>query len=403
MKTVLTLFAVLIMSIGHSQVLRKKEQTLKKQNNSKIINASSAYKLDQIFGDNEKSFQCFLMGERPNKNTHTIDRNYIIQDEDGSEYMLKKNEYVLDVVNNNVYTFIEDYSKDQRTYLVYKIKDGHLEKESSLSLSLSSTAFVLKNGDIIITEGGHSGRDWAALYSKELKQLHIYKPFNDESNVSFDSNENYTVYVGQIDVDPKIRIALYGTIDNKGLITSKEIDVDSNLILSSVKVVDQNITLLFSNIKNGTSQILLIDRELNELKKIPLNERVAHNKIISLDSMFYVNTRSKLAAYEIEKGEEKWALKKQKSKGVKTKLGHRFRGSNIYVLDNNHLVLQEATYEDGAEDVRDVRLKVINSKEQKVVQEVGVDETFKGDLKLKNLKKEVVIYGNKKTVTYEKQ
>ena len=176
MKKLLLPLLIIITVICHSQVLIKKDRPLNQNSNSKIVNPSSNDKLDQIFGNSERAFSSFLIAERPNKTTRSIDRNFILQDDEGIEYMLKKNEYPLDIIQDKLYTFIENVEDQKRDYIIYDIKSNNgLEKIASLTLSLSSTASVLKNGDVIVTEGGHSGRDWIRLYSNELNMIHEFQ------------------------------------------------------------------------------------------------------------------------------------------------------------------------------------------------------------------------------------
>ncbi len=392
------LFLIFLTSVySQSQILVEKDLS------SKNENLVSQYKIDNVFISSKNSYVSLLTSERYNRANYSMQRNFIIKDFDGIEYSLRKNEYPIDIIDHNVYTFTEDIDKQQREYVVYDVSNKTLDKKSSLTLSLSSTAYPIKNGDIVITEGGHSGRDWIALYSKDFKKIHEFRPFNEESNINFDANENYIVYVGQIDVDSKIRVALYGSFGNKGLVGTQEINIDDNLILSSVKVVKDKIVILFSSTISGSSQFLVLDNTLKEVNKVSLNERVSYNKIVSNSNNFYLNTSTQILSFDIDKLEKKVLLKKENTQAVKTKKGYRFKGSNIFKLDENYLLLLEAIYDDSVNDINDVELKIIGFKDQSVEQKIKTETSFLGDLKLKKFGNELVLFANNKILVYEKQ
>ena len=393
-KLILILFFT---SICNAQILKEKEIPLQR-NSEKYFS-----KIENVFTNKGKLIESYITSERYNKVDYSLDRFYTLKREDGVKYELKKNEYPIEIINNKLYTYTENVGKGEREFITYDLNKKELKKDpKTLKLSLSSSAEVLENGDLIISEGGHNGSDWIGLFSSNFEPLHEFKPFNDLSHISYDVNENFIAYVAQIDVDSRIRIALYGSFANKGFIGSKEIKIDQDLILSSVKVVKDKVVVLFSNIKNSNSQLLILDKEFNLIKKISLNERVAYHKIISNNESFYINTSSKISSYEIEKGEKEWEFKKEKKASQKTAKGYRFTATDVYILDKDNLLLVDAIYEDGVDDINDVVLKVFNKGKKEIVQKIKTNTAFKGNLLIKNLKEEVVVFSNKKMLRYEK-
>ncbi len=390
------LIFLLFANICNAQVLLEKESFLKKSN------PVSTSKLDNIFKDNEITFYSIIEKESVNYDTNSIDRLFVLKDIDGHDYKLEKNEFPLNIAQNKLYTFIENVKDHERKYIVYDIKEKKLIGKSNLKLSLSSSVKILNSGDLIVSDGGHSGQDWMGLYSSDFKQIHNFKPFNTESWITSDANDDYIFFAAQIDRDPKIRVALYNTFGSKSFLGSLEIDIDADLILSSVKVFNNKIAMLFSSMKNSSTQILILDSNLEVIHKILFNERVAYNKILNIGDDIYINTTSSIYAYNGQSGVQNWVLKKEKSKFIKTDKSYRFKGTNIFVIDKNNILLTEGIYEDGIDEVKSVVLKIIDTKTKKIVQTIDTKTSFKGNLNYKNFEKEIVFYSNNKIISYEK-
>ena len=399
MKNTTIIILLLVCHLGLSQEI--KNQIIKQIETKHKQVVYDNQKIDNIFLDKNITYTSILEGERYVKETYSMLRNFMLVDSNNNKLRLEKNEYPIDIVNSVLYTFVEDANNHSREYRSYQIEKENYIKNGSLKLSIDATAHVLKNGTITVTEGGHSGRDWIGLYNKDFKELHNFKPFNEESNISFDRNENYIVYAAQVETDSIIRLAVYGGFASYGQLGTREIKINNSLILSSVKVVKDNIFVLLSSTKSGHSQILILNKDLEEINKIKLTERVSHNKIVSINENVYLNTRSNIQVYDIS-GKKKGAIEKDITKPIKTDYGYKFKGSNIYNFNNEYLLLLEASYEDNVTEIKDVSIQIFDSQTQKLLQKTKVDDIFSGDLRLEQSKGSLIIFSNSKSLSYEK-
>lgn len=390
---------LLTLYVSHAQVLTKKNLS------NNLFNSVPEAKLDNIFDLDNQLFFSMIVGERYDKKTHSMHRNFTLLNQEGMIYNLQKNEYPLNLINGHLYTQVELVENNEKTYNIYKMAEGGLSKTASKTFSLNSSVEVLKNGKLIITEGGHSGRDWIGLYNKSFKEINKFKPFNDESHISYDSNDELIAYVGKIAEDQKIRVALYASFGNNGFLGSQELDIEPDYVLSSVKLVKDKLVILLSNIKSVKSFLIVIDKHFNVIQETTLNERISYNKVLAQDSTFFVNTTSKISSYNTARGATaKWSYIKNTNKPVKTKYGYRFTGSNIYNFNKDHLLLLEATYEDKKDLIQDVVLKVLDltSNKNSILKEIKVSKSFTGDLKLKQFDNFLVVFGNNNFELYEK-
>ncbi len=390
------LLLLLTVNIGYGQVLKGK--TIFQDRNIKFADNN----IGDVFEYNDTIIVSLLKEETPNEKNYSIDRRFSIYNNSNStEYNLKQNEYPLDLVHSKLYTLTEDIKNDIRKYRVYNYDSNGLEEESSIELSLSSSCQVLKNGNVILTEGGHSGRDWIGIYSNKLIKIHQFKAFNGEFTASYSANENFIAFATQMESNAQIRVAIYGAFDNHGFVGSQQVDIDENLIISSVSVVDTYVVILLSSIVSSETQLLILDKGLDVSHKINLKERVSHNKILAIKNNFYVNTPSEIMSYNVENGSLNWIMEKEKYSYVKSDYGYRFTGSEIFSLDNEYLILLEGIYEDGVDEIKDVFINIIEVDTHKKIQEIAVNEILLSKIKIKQYNNTVIFYSNNKILPYE--
>lgn len=396
MKKVFTIIMFLVLQFSFSQKLKeiKTSLTIDQHKNGEIVS-----KLDNLFKNDSTYYKSTIYNESYNRKDHSIDRKFRLISEKGKKIELNKNEYPLSIKNNKAYTFIQNVGLNKKRYRIFDLNNPN-DMSNSTELSLMSNMHILKNGDIILTEGGHGGVDWAEICSPEFKTYQKFQPFNDLSHLVFDDNEDYVVFVAQIDVNPVLRLSFYGAYANRGLIKTKELKIKENNILSSVKLIKDRVIVLLSSINSPSSSLLILNPEFELIKEINLQERVSYNKIVG-NKDFYINCPSEIINFDKD-GNTLWSYKKEKFKYTKVKKGYKFTSQNIDVLDDDHLIITQAEFEDGKAEIRNVKLKVLNKKEQKIIQTVNLQQPFSKKIIVKNEKDKLFVFGEKELLKYEK-
>ncbi len=392
MKKITILLLLLNIVVGYSQILVKKTD-LKKSSFNKISN---------IYVDENNMYYTKLLDEKYDKNSYSFNRKYAFSINEGKEINLIANESVISIKKNNLYTAIEDVEKSEKIYVVSAIdKAGVMSKKAELKLSLTSSAKVLKNGNIIMTEGGHGGTDWVALYSKNLKLIHQFRPFNGVFELINHANENYIVYVAQKEKNSQLRVGLYSYLGNKALIGSKEIEIDSNYVISSTKIEGTKILLLLSSLINSQSKIIILNNELNILNELTFESRVSNNKLVSSNNTIYLNFPTKIKAYDINSKNLLWEISKLNTSITKLDKGFKFKGSELNIIDDK-LILLEGTYADGKTEIENIEVKVLSIEDGKLKQTIKLGNSD-NELKPTIYKKALFLIQNGKAIIYEKK
>src|SRR5690606_5412945 len=376
-----------------SQVLKEKKELLKNKSDF------HKNKIKDVFVDGNQIYFSILKDQKLNANDGH-DRTFILKNIDGVEFNLRMNEIPIGVANNKLCTFFYagQYGGD---LIIYEIEQSKLVKKSLLELSTSCFAEILESGLVVVSDGGHCGSDYIALYSDNLELIHRFVPFTNVFDAAYGSNENYIVFIGKKRSDPTIKIALYGASGKDGLVGSSEVIIEPNYLIAATEVVGKNIVILLSNAKDGSSKILLIDDKLNLIKNQNIPYGVSQHKIVESKFKFYVNTFYAIYAFDIESGNLVDVIKKEYDKAIRTKYGYRFTGSELFALKQNKLLLLEATYEDKEENINDVVIKIIETTTTYLLQSITSDKLFKENLNLKPFSDGVILFSNKDVLFFE--
>lgn len=361
----------------------------------------SSASIDQVYNNEDQMVLSLVLSEKFNGAKRSMDRAYQMKTADGKVFNLEKNQNPIGFCKNHLYSYTPDFENQQNIYAVQSTDKALSAKKNTLALSFSSTAKVLDTGDIIITEGGHSGRDWASLYSKDLVELHKFQPFNDESSIRYAANKDYIAYVGQIEEDSVIRVGLYSAAMFKKRIAIEQVSIDSNHMVSSVSLDQNYVLLLLVDVTTGLNQIMVLNKDLNEVSKIELQERISHNKLIALDGKVFFSTPKNIQCLDILEGTKDWSFKRENSNAIKTEKGYQFYGGELFFLDDEHLLFLEGQYEDGQNEVKDNTLKIIVCTDGEKIQDIKLGD-FNDDLTLAMDKSTISIFSKNKILVYEK-
>lgn len=391
------LFALLILvSRVSGQILVEKEIPFLS------LTSKSSASIDRVYNNEDRVVLSLVLSEKFNEAKRSVDRDIQIKTSDGDLFNMEKNQNPIGFYKNNLYSYTSDFENQQNVYSVQSMENGLSAKQKTISLSFSSTARVLDSGDIIFTEGGHSGRDWAALYSKDLEELHSFRPFNDESSITYTASKDYIVYAGQIKTDSVVRIGLYDAAMFKKMVSIEQVSIDPDHLVSSVSLGENNIVVLLMNIITGNNQILILDKEFNVVNKINFPERIAHNKIISLNGKMFFSTPQNVHCLDVATGVKDWSYKRDNTNAIKTEKGYQFYGGELFFLDDAHLLFLEGQYEDGRQEVKDTSLKVIKCETGEILQGNQLGD-FSDGVNLKRDRNTISIFSKNKIRVYEKK
>ncbi len=384
------------MGLLQAQILKEKKQQ------SKILISRGTSTLERIYEDNGKFYQLLSNNNSLSSKNNNSGKSFVLKSND-SEFSFETGEIPISVMKNKAYTATYNFDTYKSGFKIYNIgnQKKSLHTKNVLELNLYSDAYVLKNGDIVATEGTENGGvNWIGLYSPDLKLIHKFTPFQDEFDIVYDANENYIAYVAQLDRKNSLRIALYGAFADKKPVRSKELEIDKNHRITAVTVEKNYVTLLLSDPKGN--QLIVLNDKLEVIHKRNLNRNVNHHKLIGLNGKLFFCSGLMVLCYNIEKNNIDWKYQEEHFNFIKTSKGYKARIGELFLLDNENLVFAEVDYEDGVSLLKKPSIKVIDCKKGKVVQKIVTGDLHE-KMQFIASKNEAHVFDNHKMISYEKQ
>ena len=380
-----------------------------------VSNDDNQFVIQKILAYDNTLYKVIKSNCKYNETNYSLKCYYDISSKQKKLKLNKIDDYPLAFTNEHAYYCEADFDNDKLIVKIREINSSSTESvtaKNTLELGFYNEIHIAKTGDLIISHGSEgSGIDGITRYSKKLSKIYSFSAvdnINDDYDVTYDENKNFTYYIIKSRKESCFKIRLYESANDKNLITSKQFDLDDGYYIGGTVIDSDKIIVLINN-NLGERSLLTLDTSLNIVNyfDLPMGVWVSRGKMISSEGKVFFSSGLSIFAYDTTKNKIVWENIKNTNtpKGYTTK-GNitTFRGSKVFNLDLNHIISIEGTYIDGPEvenKVINCMMTVLNSDNGDVKQKINLGD-FIGEIKVVNNSKNIVIYGNKKIKIFQK-